>query len=155
MTFALEHMSSQNSGRLSALLLWFAEECPHCLQGCCAHAWHGPPALGTKGWRPPNQPSCARGGGHGGARGGPTARVGRVGCSFLEEPWGTMNAGPSLAAASNFFPDSSLRVFLQPGWSEILGSSSPKSPRDAPDTAPLLHQPPTTQSSAKGTKSSL
>lgn len=38
--------------------------------------------LGTKGWEPSNQPSCARRGSDGGARGGPVARMGRAGCAL-------------------------------------------------------------------------
>lgn len=157
MTFASEHMSSQNSGRLSALLLWFAEKCPHCLRGCCAHAWHGPPGL--RRWLqrdgdPPKQPSCA-GVAAMGEPGWPHGQDGVMGRAFLTGAMGNKECRPPSCSnhlflpSSNFYPDASLSIFFCRLGVSLEGKSS----RDAPDTALLLHEPPTTQCSAKGTKS--
>lgn len=133
MTFASEHMSSQNSGRLSALLLWFAEKCPHCLRGCCAHAWHGPPGL--RRWLqrdgdPPKQPSCA-GVAAMGEPGWPHGQDGVMGRAFLTGAMGNKECRPPSCSnhlflpSSNFYPDASLSIFFSAGWVFPLRGKAP------------------------------
>lgn len=129
MTFALEHMSSQNSGRLSALLLWFAEKCPHCLRGCCAHAWHGSPGLRRclqRDGDPPNQPSCA-GVAAMGEPGWPRGQDGAMGQAFLT---GINECRPPLAPIIFFsLPQTSIlmlrSVFFSAGWVFPLRGRAP------------------------------
>lgn len=103
--------------------------------------------LGTKGWGPSNQPSCARRGSGGGARGGPVARMGRAGCALQTGAVRNNESRPFSRSdhlrlpASNFFPDASLRGFFRRLGVSPEGKNPQRCSRHSPAPARASHHP--------------